>query len=149
MTLKIAMVCLAASVAAYAGPSDTAVHELLQVEKDWAQAFVKNDAEAIDRFMAEDWIVVDADGHVTDRAAFLGIIRSGALTHQAMTLEEPRVRVYGNTAVVTGRATSSATYNGSAFTTQERSTDVFVKQQGRWRCVLTQLTRLAAAGGGK
>ena len=35
-------------------------------------------------------------------------------------------------------------YQGQGFTTTERSTDVFMRVQGTWKCVLTQLTSIAA-----
>jgi len=124
------------------GMNDKATEELLQLEKDFQQAIVENDVEAIGHFIADDWIIVDADGGIIDKDRFLGVIKSGALTHDDMRLEEPRVRVYGNTAVVTGRASGGGKYMGIAFTTLERSTDVFVKTGDRWLCILTQLTRL-------
>lgn len=52
-----------------------------------------------------------------------------------------RVRVYGNTAIVTALTTSKGKFSGQVFTTQERATDVFVKQNRRWLCALSQLTR--------
>jgi ketosteroid isomerase-like protein len=52
-----------------------------------------------------------------------------------------RVRLYGNTALVTGLTTSKGKFMGQDFTSCERATDVFVKQDDRWLCVFTQLTR--------
>jgi ketosteroid isomerase-like protein len=120
-----------------------AANELLRVEAEWTQAFMKNNAAAIERFIADDWVIVDADGGVIDKAKFLAAIKSGALTHDTIKLDEPNVRIYGDTAIVTGRATSSGKYMATPFTTHERSTDVFVKRDGRWRCFFTQLTRLS------
>lgn len=122
------------------------IDQLLQLEKDFQQAIVENSAEAIERFVADDWIIVGAEGRIVEKDKFLAVVRSGALTHDVMRLDEPRVRSYGETGVVTGRATSSGKYMGAEFTTLERSTDVFVKIEGRWRCVLTQLTRIAVDG---
>jgi len=114
----------------------------LQLEKEFQQAIVENNAEAIERFIADDWIIVDADGKIIEKDEFLAVIRSGALTHDTMRLDDPRVRIYGETGVVTGHAISAGKYMGAEFTTLERSTDVFVRIDGQWRCVLTQLTRL-------
>jgi ketosteroid isomerase-like protein len=50
------------------------------------------------------------------------------------------VRIYGDTAVVTALTTTKGKFAGQEFTTKERATDVFVKQEGRWRCTLTHLT---------
>jgi ketosteroid isomerase-like protein len=71
------------------------------------------------------------------------VVKSGALTHSVMEMDETRVRVYGDSAVVTARAVTTGTYQGQPFTTRERSTDVFVRQQGQWKYVLTQLTTIA------
>ncbi len=115
--------------------------ELLKLEKEFAQAIVKNDVEAIGRILADDWIIIDPDGGIIDKARFLGVIKSGALTHEIMESEEVRVRLYGDTAVVTGLTKTKGKFSGQDFTTQERATDVFVKQKGRWQCVFSQLTR--------
>src|SRR4029077_13491986 len=105
------------------------------------QAIVKNDAGAVARFLADDWIIIDPDGGIIDRVRFLGVIESGALTHQMMESDDTRVRIYGNAAIVTALTTTKGKFGGQVFTTLERATDVFVKQNGRWLCALSQLTR--------
>jgi hypothetical protein len=46
--------------------------EVLRVEREFSQAIVKNDAEAVGQFLASDWIIIDPDGGIIDRAQFLG-----------------------------------------------------------------------------
>ncbi len=115
--------------------------ELLKLEKEFAQAITNNDAEAVNGFLADDWVIVDPDGGIIDKERFLEIIRSGALSHELMESSDSRVRLYGSTAVVTGLTTTKGKFMGQDFTSCERATDVFVKQDDRWLCVLTQLTR--------
>jgi ketosteroid isomerase-like protein len=115
--------------------------ELLKLEKEFAQAITNNDGEAVDGFLADDWIIVDPDGGIIDKVRFLEVIRSGALSHELMESADSRVRLYGSTAVVTGLTTTKGKFMGQDFTSCERATDVFVKQDDRWLCVLTQLTR--------
>lgn len=115
--------------------------EVLRLEKEFSQAIVKNDAGAVGRFLADDWIIIDPDGGIIDRTRFLGVIESGALTHEMMESADIRVRIYGNAAIVTALTTTRGKFSGQVFTTQERATDVFVKQNGRWRCAISQLTR--------
>ncbi len=86
--------------------------------------------------------MIDDDGSVQTKASFLAVVGSGDLTHDAMNLDADAVRIYADTAIVSGIARSSGAYKGQRFSTRERSTDVFVKQGGRWRCVFTQLTAL-------
>ena len=114
--------------------------ELLKVEKGFTDAIARNDLKAIERFVTDDWIIINADGGTIDRQRFLEVIKSGALTHNSMESDDMRVRVYGDSAVVTAVTRSKGTFMGQQFSTHERSTDVFVKLNGQWRCVLTQLT---------
>jgi ketosteroid isomerase-like protein len=115
--------------------------EILRLEKDFGQAMTKNDAEAIERFLAADWIIIDPDGGIIDKSRFLDVVKSGALSHEVMNSDDIRVRIYGNAATVTALTTSKGSFMGQEFTTQERATDVFVNESGRWQSVLTQLTR--------
>ena len=115
--------------------------ELLKLEEAFAEAIVRNDPEAIGRFVSDDWIIIDPDGGIVDRMRFFEVIKSGALTHEMMESEDFRVRVYGDSAVVTGVTRTKGKFMGQEFSTQERATDVFVKRDGRWQCVLTHLTR--------
>jgi len=115
--------------------------EILKLEKDFEQAIIKNDPNAINRFLADDWIIIDADGGIIDKSRFLGVIRSGALSHEVMDSNDVRVRIYGDAAAVTALTSTKGKFMGQEFTTQERATDVFVRQNGQWRCVVSQLTR--------
>jgi ketosteroid isomerase-like protein len=118
-----------------------AEEELLTLEKAFADAIVRNDLEGIGRLVTDDWIIVDPNGEIVDRARFFEVIKSGALTHDMMESEDFRVRVYGDSAVVTGLTRTKGKFMGQEFSTRERATDVFVKRDGRWQCVLTHLTR--------
>ena len=120
-----------------------AEQELLTLEKAFAEAIVRNDLEGIGGLVTDDWIVIDPNGEIVDRARFFEVIKSGALTHDMMESEDLRVRVYGDSAVVIGVTRTKGKFMGQEFSTQERATDVFVKRDGRWQCVLTHLTRFA------
>jgi ketosteroid isomerase-like protein len=104
---------------------------------------MNNDPEAIGRLLADDWIIIDPDGGIIDRARFLAVIRSGTLSHEVMDSRDTRVRIYGNSAAVTALTTSTGKFSGQEFKTEERATDLWVKKNGRWMCVLSQLTRFS------
>ena len=42
--------------------------ELLKLEKAFAEAIVKNDLESIGRLVTNDWIIIDPNGEIVDRA---------------------------------------------------------------------------------
>jgi hypothetical protein len=56
------------------------------------------------------------------------------------------VRVYGETAVVTERFTTKVVAGGRPVDSLFQHTDVFVKQDGGWRCVARHATRVADPG---
>lgn len=126
-------------------PEDDPVHtRLIALAEDWAGAIVSNDATRIGSFMADDWVMVSESG-VSAKEQFLLLVESGELTHSAMTsVGRPRIRVYGDTAVSTGRVTNTAHYLGQRFDADEWTTDVFVNRNGRWLCVLSHITAAAA-----
>ncbi len=122
---------------------DAADARLIGLVTDWAASIVANDPVRIAGFMADDWVIVSESG-VASKEQFLSLVESGELTHSAMELvTRPRVRVYNGTAVLTGRVTNTAHYQGTRYDADEWTTDVFVKRDGRWLCVLSHITPVA------
>lgn len=115
--------------------------QLLLLGQDWSKAMVANDAEQIGSFMAEEWIIVSERG-VSTKEHFLSFVESGALTHSSFEMkgDDARVKVYGDTAVLTCRVVNTAHFGGQTFDADEWTTDVFVKRDGRWQCVLSHIT---------
>jgi hypothetical protein len=91
ITLAIAMSCFSFAQ----GKRSDVEEELLKLENEFTQANLKNDAEAIGRFLADDWVIIEANGAIIDKARFLGVIKSGDLSYQMMKWDEVRVRIYG------------------------------------------------------
>jgi ketosteroid isomerase-like protein len=114
--------------------------ELLALATAWADAIVANDAARIAAFVTDDWILVSETG-ISPGQEFLGLVESGALTHSAMAaVGETRVRIWGDTAVLTARVTNTAHYDGRRFDADEWTTDVFVRRNDRWRCAVSHYT---------
>lgn len=112
---------------------------------DWAAAMVSNDPARIAHFMADDWVIVSESG-ISTREQFLALVESGDLTHSAFQIiGDPRIRVHGDSAVVTARITNTAHYRGERFDADEWTTDVFVRRDDRWLCVLSHITAAARA----
>ena len=99
--------------------------ELLSFGKKWDDAMVNNIAKDISRFMSDDWVIIGTDGGITPKNMFLEWIESGDLIHTRMDSDEMRIRIYGNTGVVTARGTSSGTYKGKTFSFYEWSRKCF------------------------
>ncbi len=105
----------------------------------WEQAIVSNEVGAIGRFMADDWVIVSERG-ITTKKDFLAVVASGDLTHETFKGEITSVRQYGEAAIVTGRVRNNGHYKGQPFSSDEWTTDVFVKRNGTWLCVHSHIT---------
>ncbi|MEO8041316.1 MAG: nuclear transport factor 2 family protein [Acidobacteriota bacterium] len=118
----------------------TEEQEILDGARDWAEAMISNDAKRIGAFMADDWVLVSERG-VAGKQYFLSFVESGALTHTSFEmLDEPRLKLYGDSAVLTARVTNTALFNGERHEADEFTTDFLVKRDGRWICVLSHIT---------
>jgi ketosteroid isomerase-like protein len=115
--------------------------ELRALAHDWDQAMLRNVAGEIGGYMAPEWVIIGTDGSVGDKATFLSLVESGALTHDVMETDDMDIRVYGDTAVTISRGVSGGQFQGQPFHFVERVTCVFVRRGG-WQCVLTHLSAL-------
>jgi Domain of unknown function (DUF4440) len=117
--------------------------DITKFEAAFSSAIARNAVDELERYLSADWKIISGDGSIIDRTRFLKVIASGDLKHTKMSSENPTIRRYGNTALVTSHAQSAGSYKGADFETNEMGTDVIVKTEGRWVCVLTQLTTIA------
>jgi ketosteroid isomerase-like protein len=106
-----------------------------------ARAMRENDAEGIARLLSDDWAVISARGGVGEgKSIFPDGIKSGQLTRTAFEVSEPRVRLYGDVALVTTKVRTAGTFVGKPFDVRERETDALRWQDGTWKIVLTHET---------
>ncbi len=124
-------------------PKPTVEETLLQLENDWSAADKHRDAAALNRILAEDWIGIDFEGTVLNKEQALRGIASGSGELDSTVLRDMKVRVYGNTAVITGTDTERGEYHGQDSSGRYVWTDVFVRRNGRWQAVSSQSTRLS------
>jgi ketosteroid isomerase-like protein len=111
----------------------------LAADQELARALQANDTVGIYRMLDKDWAVIPSNGSVLEGpSVFPSGIRTGYRTLSKMSLSEPRVRLYGNIALVTTKVELSSVLAGKAYNGQLRQTDVLRWKDGRWKCILTQ-----------
>lgn len=114
--------------------------ELEELGFKWAEAMLANDADRIGSFMADEWVIVSERG-ISGKEHFLSFVRAGQLTHSRFEMiSDARIKIYGSTAVLTGRVVNTAQFAEQEFDADEWTSDVFVKRDGRWLCVLSHIT---------
>ena len=120
----------------------TAESALIAVEQEWADAVKHQNAGAIDRIQAEEYLFTDPAGQTWTKTRALDTIKAGDPVIDAFELTDAQVKIYGNTAVITFAITWHGNFRGNDISGPQRMTDVWVKRDGRWQCVASQATRI-------
>jgi ketosteroid isomerase-like protein len=116
--------------------------ELTNLENEWGDAVVKVDLPFLDRILAEEITGTDSEGTVWTKAQDLATLKSGDWKCTSAANDDIKVRLYGDTAVVTGRNTNKSQYKGADKSGQYRWTDTFIRRDGRWQCVATHGSKI-------
>ena len=141
----------AANTTTAAPAGDTAAAEA-EVKKlmDAAQtALAKNDADAMERIYADNYMLVNLDGSVQTKAERLAALRSGDTKYSSFNYSEPNIRVKpdGTSAIVIARLTMKGTTKGKPMDGDYRVTQVYGKMpDGSWKQITAQATKIEGGG---
>src|SRR5215216_1715293 len=113
-----------------------------QQDQERIRAQISADTLALRRIYADDFLGIGPTGVVRNKSEVIADFTSHALTYQSITTADVRVRVYGNTAVQTGRSTMVGQDKGKVVPRENRFTRVWVRRQGRWRLVANHYSTL-------
>jgi ketosteroid isomerase-like protein len=140
--LAMVAVLLTGCVSPESGVKSDPVSVLRQLDQERIQAQIGVDMAALDRLYAEDFIGIGPSGTVRTKAQVIADFTSGSLRFQSITTEDVQWRVYGDTAVETGRSTMNGQDGGKTVPPRNRFTRVWVKRQGRWQLVANHYSLL-------
>jgi len=116
--------------------------EIEAIEARRVRAMLQRDTAALEPMLADGLTYAHSNGQIDTKASFLESIASGRLEYKSFDRDDVVVRVFGNTAVVTGRAAVRVKTGGKDLAFSIRFTDVYVKNEGRWQMTAWQSTRL-------
>jgi ketosteroid isomerase-like protein len=138
--LALTALTAASARAQMAGAASSVEEQIKKMERDRAAAVVKGDVAAIEAQTSDDYILINANGELSDKAKTMNNIKTGVIKLTANEVSDLRVRVYGDTAVVTGKSTAKGTIGGRELTGPVMFTRVYVKKGGKWQSVAFQQT---------
>jgi len=113
-------------------------------ERDLAAAYLKSDADGIAQGVMEDYTLTHSMGKITTGADDIGEAKKNDPKYEIFENYDMKVRVHGDTAVVTGKTHTKGVSGGKPFGFQFQFTDTFVKDGGRWRLLAGHVSKLPA-----
>jgi uncharacterized protein (TIGR02246 family) len=118
----------------------TSERDVLALQKEYESAIERRDASVHKRLFADDYTYTPGNGAFMDRASHMAFTRSGALAVGSFQSTDQKVRVYGDTAIVTGRWVLKGARGGKPVDNQIRYITVYVRRGGQWQIVAEQRT---------
>jgi ketosteroid isomerase-like protein len=135
---------LACATPASAFPHHENAHKEIEgLELDWRQAQLSNNISEVDRLLADDYLGISANGTLETKADELTRRRSGSLHITQLDLSDIKVRIYGDTAVVTSKADLVGKNGDRDISGRFRYTRVYSNRMGQWRIVSFEASRIS------
>lgn len=135
--LALAVVGVIALLGARASASDDA-KIIAALDTQYQAAVEKNDAEAMGRILADDFVLVTGSGKTYTKADLLNEARGGTIVYERQDDTAQTVRVWGDTAVVTAKLWAKGKQNGKPFEYVLWFSDTYVRTPAGWRYVFGQ-----------
>jgi hypothetical protein len=128
--------------AAQRGKDDSQQAKLLVMERLWNEAQVNRDSRTLDAMLGSEFINTEYDGEVSDKTKFLADIKDPQFKPTSLTIQDVKVSMYADSAVVVGIYHTKGMYEGKPYEHFGRFTDTWVFTEGRWQCVASHTSLL-------
>lgn len=136
-TPTITNLVLAAAIGTTVLSSTADEATLTQLNQQYITAFLQSDVNWYQQHLTDDFVCIESDGTMVDKAAFLRDTAKGPGTVVDYRLVETKVRIIGDTAFI--HAQGLATRKDGT-TSTSRYTDVYVRVHGQWKAASAQIT---------
>lgn len=124
-----------------ANTPDTATgSELQQFIEDWAKAELAGDPGFLAGILDTDYLAVGPRGFMLTKEDWVQRYASGDLRNEAFTFQTNKIRLFGDTAIVTGQQNQNTYYRGQGMPGEFRATLVLVRRADGWKLVSLQLS---------
>jgi ketosteroid isomerase-like protein len=122
----------------------TVEQDILALEGRRYAAMTAQDAAALAQLLHDDLVYTHSSAIIDTKQSYVEGVRSGKFRYRKIERSEEKVRVYGDSALVTGRAAIEVEVDGKPKSLKLRYLNVWVKQAGAWKMVAWQSTSIPA-----
>jgi ketosteroid isomerase-like protein len=131
-------------------PASAAAAEVERVERELVAAIAKGDLAAYDRIVADDYVAYTVTGQEVTKPEIMASYREGTRKYMSLSISDVKVRVFGETAILSARTTGTRIEEGSTpVPNVVRYFRVFTRRAGAWRAVMQMVTPLPAETGAR
>lgn len=113
--------------------SDAATVRALELK--WTQSYKQRNIDILSSLLSDDFVITIEDGNVYSKAGYISHSADTSVHVEVAELSELKVRMHGDTAIVTGAYHERGESNGKRYEYHDRLTDVWMKTGGRWQVI--------------
>ena len=117
--------------------------DVRKAESSRFAAMLKGDLAVLEKLLAPELSYTHGDGRVVDKATFIAELKAGDFKYERIEPTDVKVRIFGDTAVVTGGAGMRVVNKGVPAQIRIRYTTTQIRRNGSWQMVAWHATRLA------
>ena len=122
--------------------SQKAEAEIRALEEKWDAAQLKGDAAALSEIFADTYVSTNGEGKTRGKAEVINEVTAGDIKFESSKVQDLKISVYGDAAVVTGIWKGKFTQKGKPLDLTERFTDTMVRRNGKWQVVASHGSNL-------
>lgn len=132
MLLTVLVLALS-SLALSQEKSDAAAVKALEMK--WTESYKQHNIDILSSLLADDFVITIEDGSVYSKAGYISHSADSTVHPEVAELSDLKVRVRGDTAIVTGAYHEKGESKGKPYEYHERLTDLWMKIGGKWQVV--------------
>ncbi len=139
MTTFLLSILFLLQTSSSSAPADS----LRTIDASWNDLRLASNVTALDKLLTEDWILTHSDGRVQNKKEYLNELRTGTRSNQKIVNDSVQVRIYNNSAIVTGISVQSGISNGQPWQGRFRFTRIWILRDGVWMMAGSHSSRIA------
>jgi len=113
--------------------SDAATIRALELK--WTESYKQHSIDILSALLADDFVITIEDGSIFSKAGYISHTADFSTKVHVAEMTDLKVRMHGDTAVVTGAYHEKGESNGKSYEYHDRLTDVWMKVGGKWQVV--------------
>src|SRR5437870_9200897 len=139
MRLRVSSILTLCLFTAFASPLSAqekdSANSIRKLEEKWTESYKKRQIDILSSLLAEDFVITVEDGNTYSKSGYITHSADPSVQVDVAELSDLKVRMHGDTAVVTGAYHERGDSNGKRYEYRDRLTDVWMKIGSTWQVV--------------
>lgn len=130
------VLCILAGLAApLAAQEKNDVAYVRSLELQWTESYKQRQVNILSSLLADDFVITIEDGSTYSKTGYISHSAEPSVRVDVAEMSDIKVRMHGNTAVLTGAYHERGESDGKPYEYHDRFTDVWMKSAGKWQVI--------------